>query len=192
MHGCVIDIEATGLEAVGPGWILCAVIQALEGERTKVFRYDKLHDDQAEERNLLGAIFGELAQYQLWVGHNIEGYDWPMLKSRAYVLGVALPQPAFIYDTCSAFRRCQFRTVLNVKGKPTARLDHIVDFFNFKQQKTAILPQMHWRCVWGKGKEKAIAMDDLAQHCVDDVGMTVKAYWELIGHDEKGVIRRAR
>lgn len=192
MHGCVIDIEATGLEGVGPGWILCAVIQALEGKRITVLRYDELHDRHAHETHLLKAIFNELELYQLWIGHNIEGYDWPMLTTRAYVLGVTPPQPAFVYDTCTAFRRCQFRTVLNFKGKPTAKLDHIIDFMNFKQQKTSILPRKHWECVWGKGKEKMVAMDELVKHCSDDVAMTTKAYWELITHDKKGVIRRAR
>jgi DNA polymerase elongation subunit (family B) len=96
MHGCVIDIEATGLEAVGPGWILCAAIQDLESNLIKTYRYDRLKDEQANEINLLSAIFKKLSQYQFWIGHNIEGYDWPMLKSRAYILGIPMPQPAFV------------------------------------------------------------------------------------------------
>lgn len=191
MKACVFDIEATALSAVGSGMILCAVIKPLEG-KAKVLRYDKLSCPPGHETILLEHIFKELSQYQLWIGHNIKSYDWPMLKSRAVILGVDLPLPAFYYDTLLGFRRLGYRTSLNQIGKPTAALDHVVDFFGLRQAKTKIYPRDHWRTVWETGKERRDAMDNLVAHCVADVAMNEEVYTRLIAADTTARLERLR
>lgn len=191
MRACVLDIESTGLEAVGPGFILCAVVKPLN-QKCISLRYDDLHDRPGNEKHLVEKILEQLSRYDLWIGHNIENFDWPTIKSRALVLGIPFIAPGFLYDTMQAFKRCRFRTTLNCVGKPTARLDHIVDFLAFKQQKTAIYPRAHWNTVWLTGKDRRNAMDELVAHCVADVEMTEKVYQELLPYDDKATIKRAR
>lgn len=191
MKACVFDIEATSLAAVGSGMILCAVIQPL-GEQPKIFRYDRLSCPPGKEIILLRHIFQELDKYQLWIGHNIKGYDWPMLKSRALLLDVITPKGAFFYDTCLAFRRLGYKTSPNAIGKPTASLDHVVDFFGYVQRKTKIYPREHWRTVWETGGERRRAMDNLVEHCVADVKMNEDIYWKLVGVDMTARLERLK
>jgi DNA polymerase elongation subunit (family B) len=160
------------------------------GKPVKTYRYDTLKDKPAHETNLLKAIFSELEKYNLWVGHNIINFDWPMLKSRAYILGVPIVRPAFAYDTCKGFQRVGFRTRLNSIGKPTSKLDHAVDFLGFLQEKTGIYPRAHWEGIWEVGAKRKQALDKLAGHCAADLRMTEKLYLELLEHDAKAKITR--
>jgi len=186
-----MDIETTDLGAVGAGFILCAVVQPYHGKQ-KTFRYDEVGDRPAHERKLLRALFAELAEYDMWVGHNIERFDWPFLRSRASILGVAIPfTPPFAYDTLHAFRRMQYRTRPNRDGRPMASLAHVVDFFGIPQLKTGIYPRQHWVSVWGKDKDqRAEALDHIVAHCQDDVKMNELVYDKLLAVDTRAVLRR--
>lgn len=190
MLGCVFDIETTSLSAVTGGMVLCATVKELNG-KMKTFRYDKLKCEPGQEKLLLVKIFNELSKYHLWIGHNIENFDWPFLTSRALMLGVDAPRGGFSYDTCKAWRRTGFRTMIHpATGKPVASLDHVVDFFGLPQQKTSILPREHWLTVWGTGRHKREAMNNLVSHCEADVDMTEQVYWKLLDYDRKARINR--
>lgn len=182
MNIAVLDLETTSLDAVGGGMIVCAVLKPLEGDPV-TYRYDEFHDRPGHEKKMLSDLLLSLRGYHLLVGHNIVGFDWGMLKSRAAILGVPFLHHPLAYDTMLAFKRTGLRTVLNGVGKPTAALDHIVDFFGYRQEKTKIYPREHWKTVWETGEERTIAIDHLVEHCVADVEMTEKIYWRLLDFD---------
>lgn len=182
MNIAVLDLETTSLDAVGGGMIVCGVIKPL-GEEPLVWRYDEFGDKPGKEKKMLTDLLKMLQPWHLLVGHNIVRFDWGMLKSRAALLGVPFLLHPLAYDTMLAFKRTGLRTVLNQVGKPTAALDHIIDFFGFEQKKTKIYPREHWKTVWETGEERKKAMDGLVEHCVSDVEMTEKIYWKLLDYD---------
>lgn len=180
MKTCVFDIETTDLAAVGPGWILCAVILDADKGTKKIFRYDKLKCELGAEKKLVTSIVDELAQYPLWIGHNIDKFDWPYIRSRANALNVPIHLDTTVtYDTLKAFRRSGLKTVQNFIGKPTGQLSHIADFFGIPQLKTALYPREHWVTVWGLGEQKTLAMNKLVDHCERDVKLTSQIFERL-------------
>lgn len=180
MKTCVFDIETTDLAAVGPGWILCAVVMDADRGTKTVFRYDELKCELGVEVKLVSEIVKELSKYPIWIGHNIDKFDWPYIKSRANSLNVPIHlETTVTYDTLKAFRRSGLKTVSNSYGQPTGRLDHLADFFGIKQLKTPIYPREHWLTVWGTGVNRKEAMNALVDHCVRDVTMTDKVYERL-------------
>lgn len=191
MDCAVLDLETTSLSAVGEGFILCGVIKPLRAKPI-VFRYDELGCKPAREGKLVRSILDTLDDYDLWIGHNIDHFDYNFLHSRAAQLGVPFYPRPLLYDTMKAFRRIGFLTVRNpLTGKPRANLDHIVDFFNIPQMKTKVgYPNAHWRTVWGDKKTRGEAMDTLVEHCVYDTVMTEEVYWKEIKLDPVWGIRR--
>jgi DNA polymerase III epsilon subunit-like protein len=193
MLSATFDIETSELEAVGAGWLLGAVIKPLGGE-PKLYRYDAYHCQRGHEYDLVRAVINELCRYDLLIGHNIENFDWNYLKSRAARLGLP-PPPArpFFYDTMKGFRRCGFKTIDNGYGKPTAKLEQIIDFFGLPQSKTHLYPADHWKTIWESGKDRTLAMDKLIdEHCLNDVIMTEQVYPLILRSDTNATIRRLR
>jgi uncharacterized protein YprB with RNaseH-like and TPR domain len=181
---CVFDIETTSLEAIGAGWMLCAVVLDLQTRKNYILRYDNLECQLGHEGRLVKALLYGLSRYQVLIGHNINRFDWPYIKSRAIRNSIEISPYRFgvSYDTLPAFRRCGFKTVPNMIGKPTCRLDHIIDFFGIEQEKTPLYPREHWVSVWGDGENdnaRKLAMDNLVDHCVKDVRMNEQIFWRL-------------
>ncbi|CAG1006653.1 DNA polymerase III subunit epsilon [Anaerolineales bacterium] len=193
MNCAVLDLETTDLHAVGGGFILCAVVKPLRGKPI-VFRYDEMHCRAFHEKRLVQALTDEMSKYHLWIGHNIDRFDFNFLRSRAVILGVPFPVQPMLYDTMLAFKRLGYLTVANpATGKPRANLDHVADFFNIPQLKTKVgYPNAHWRTVWGTGKERGEAMDSLADHCVRDTIMTQMIYERELPVDPVWGLRRKR
>jgi DNA polymerase III epsilon subunit-like protein len=193
MDCAVLDLETTSLSAVGEGFILCAVIKPLR-QKPIIYRYDQLHCRPAKEKNLVVAVLNELSKYHLWIGHNIDHFDFNFLRSRAISLGVPFYAQPMLYDTMKAFRRLGYLTTRNpVTGKPRANLDHVVDFFEIPQMKTKVgYPNAHWRTVWGNKDVKGEAMDTLVEHCVYDTVMTEEVYWRELPVDQVWGLRRRR
>jgi DNA polymerase-1 len=79
----VIDIEANGLENVTKIW--CVVCKDIDTGKLYIFRET---DHEAFK------IFSE--GVTLWIGHNILGYDWPVLVS---VWGCTHPDVTNVIDT---------------------------------------------------------------------------------------------
>ena len=104
MDCTVLDLETTDLSAVGGGFILCAVVKPLHQEPI-VFRYDEMHCRAFHEKRLVEALVAELEKYHMWIGHNIDRFDFTFLKSRAVLLGVPFTVATPTYDTMLAFRR---------------------------------------------------------------------------------------
>lgn len=191
MKAAVFDIETTGLDAIGSGALLCAVIKPLD-KASITLRGDDMHARPGSEKRLVQAVNDALSQYDLLIGHNIAGFDLPWLRSRAVYFGLPDPARPFVYDTLKAFRRLGYKTVPNRIGKPSAGLSHAVDFFGIEQDKTSVMPREWWASVWGKPTERQRAMDDIVSHCYSDVRMTEKLYWQLLRADHAASIRRQR
>lgn len=193
MDCAVLDLETTDLSAVGGGMILCAVVKPLR-KKPVVFRYDELRCRAFHEKRLVEALADEMQKYHMWIGHNVNRFDFPFLKSRANLLGVPFVQAPLTYDTMLAFKRIGYLTARNpITGKPRANLDHVVDFFNIPQMKTKVgYPNAHWRTVWGDADQKGEAMDTLVKHCIYDCAMTEEVYWRELPVDPVWGLRRIR
>lgn len=187
MKAAVFDIEVTDFAAIGAGKFLCCSIKPLM-EDVITFRYDK----HGGEKNTVKAVVDKLCEFDMLIGHNIVKFDWPYLMSKACLMDVIVPTRPFYYDTLQGFRRTGYKTVPNMFGKPSAGLDHIIDFFGFEQEKTKIYPREHWQTIWATGEDRTKAMDKLVEHCEADVNMTEKIYWKLMRADSSTSIRRLR
>lgn len=191
MRCATFDIETSGLAGIAEGFLMCFVIKPL-GSDPQVFRYDAMGCKPGQEKLLVEAVVRELNRYHMIIGHYIEGFDLPFVKTRAVQFGLSNHKPLMYYDTCSAFRGTKLRTTLNFKGNPRASLDHVVDFFGITQRKTSILPRDHWKAIWLEGKDQVDAMDFIVQHCVDDVSMNEEIYWKLLDVDTSYTPRRTK
>ena len=185
------DIETTSLDAVGAGVILCAVIKPQDGESV-VLRYDELKQNPGNDFRLVRQLLSELSQYEMLVGHNIERFDWNFIRTRAMIHGLPITFSPLAYDTLKAFKRTGFLTVPNMIGKPTGRLDHVVDMFGIPQMKTALYPREHWKTVWGNKAQRKEAMDKLVEHCVYDVHMNEQVFYSLYPYDKSCTLRRLK
>lgn len=198
MRAAVVDIETTGLEAAGPGLVLCVCVRPVSTGRTRTFKLDdyKFKPDPAfgfferQEKQLITEVLAELGKYDLLIGHNIEGFDLGFLRTRAQMLGIPFTLCPITYDTMLGFRRTKFRTVLNFKGKPTASMDIIGDFLGVTQLKTATYPVMRWQNIWGNETQRTEAMSEIVDHCQRDVRMNQAIYDILLPADNKVVLRR--
>lgn len=189
MKACVFDIETSGLDAIGSGTLLCAVIRPLRGKET-ILRADEFNGELGNDKRLLKAVIDELSKYNLLIGHNVINFDINWLRSRCiYHTMPTLPR-RFAYDTFRGFKRVGYKTVPNRLGRPSAGLGHVVDFFGFDQEKTSMFPRAHWATVWKRGAERKKAMDDLVDHCRADVAMTEKIYWELMPIDTSANVKQ--
>lgn len=187
---CVFDIETSGLDAIGSGFMLCAVVKPIGGRAT-VLRIDEIAGCKpGNERHLIEAVVDELNKYALWIGHNVIGFDWPWIKSRCKFFEMSIPRGMFCYDTLKGFRRLGYKTVPNRIGKPSAGLGHVADFFNIPNEKTAIYPRDHWETVWQIKPKRTEALDRLAEHCIADVRMTETVFNNLWPDDYNGKIIR--
>lgn len=191
MKSAVFDIEATDLAGIGAGSLLLVCVKPV-GKPVKTFRLDDLKCRPGREKKLVDAVFAELSQYDLLIGHNIDRYDWSFLRTRAYALGAKVPNPPLGYDTLQAFKRTGIRTRLNSFGKPSAGLAMVCDFFGFEQEKTAIYPREWWEAIWGNQKERRRAMDEIEAHCRKDVAMNEKIYQALLPIDANATIKRLK
>ena len=188
MKAAVFDIECSDLCAIGPGRFLCAVIKPLDSDKIWLFRHDLMGEGKA-----IAATVEVLGGFDLLIGHNIQKFDMPMMFSFFVSRGLhgEFCNP-FVYDTMLAFSRIGYRTRLNGFGKPTKSLAFAVDFFGIPQEKTSIFPREHWLTLWGKGKCRKEAMDNLVAHCMADVTMNEKLYWRILPDDKRAIIKRWR
>jgi uncharacterized protein YprB with RNaseH-like and TPR domain len=196
MKSVVLDIETSDLAAVGAGFMLCAVLRE-EGDWSpcKAFRYDSFKCDPGNEKTMLESMLVELSQYDMIIGHNIEKFDIPYLKSRALVLGVPFNLHPLTYDTLKAFRRLGYLSRPNGFGKPSAGLGIVADMLGVTSDdnaKTGIYPRAHWKAVWQIGKEREEALDEIVDHCKRDVCLNYEVFKVLWANDIGVNLRKLR
>jgi DNA polymerase elongation subunit (family B) len=199
MKSAVMDIETTDLAAVGSGILLCVGIKPLNGGKSVTFRLDDYDGDtendeygffEKQEMNMLWNVVGELDKYDLLVGHYIDKFDVPFLRSRAYQYGCTWNSHPLTYDTKSAFRRTGFLTRQNGFGKTSASMDMVADFLGLEQLKTKIYPREWWQSIWGNKEERTKAMNNIVNHNKRDIEMNSKLYPLLLANDPRVIIKR--
>ena len=198
MRSAVIDIETTALEGVGAGVILCACIRATTTGRVSTHRIEYRNEWnpseegflQTEETNLLLSLINDMTNYDLLIGHNIDRFDLPYIRSRAQARQVPFFQNPFVYDTMRAFGRTKLRTVLNGYGQPSKSMAMIADFLGLDQLKTNIYPRQWWQSIWGNAEEREAAMQEIIDHCKRDVRTNHEIYDLLLQYDMKASIKR--
>ena len=204
MKSCIFDIECTDFDAVGAGILVCAVVIPLETEIPQVFRldaYDKSVQGwldiskhgylEREEREALGDLFQYLSRFDLWIGHNIERFDIPYMKTRGMRREVPFRMHPITYDTFKAFRRVGIQTRPNGFGKPMAGLGAAADALKITDAaKTAVYSGEWWMQIWGNKEQRQIAFDAVVTHCIEDVKMNLGVYKELLPQDLKVNIKR--
>jgi len=199
LQSATFDIETTSLGAVGSGIIICVCIRPMQTKRTRTYHigmYDFEADNdfgflEREEKALLEAVKLEFQKYHVLIGHNIQNFDWPFLKSRAFRRGIQWDIYPALYDTLKAFRRTKYLTVPNGFGKPSGGLDMVADFGGINQEKTKIYPVAWWESVWGDKKERTATIQEIAAHCQADVRMNANVFDYLWAADMKAIIRKA-
>ena len=199
MYSAVLDIETTDLGAVGAGIITCVCVRPMQTKRTRTFHlgmYEFEPDPMAgflerEETALLEAVRDELRKYHILIGHNLERFDIPYIRSRAFIRGVTWDVYPVIYDTLKAFRRTRFLTRPNGFGGNSGGLAHVADFAGAVQDKTAIYPRAWWEQIWGNKKKRLDALNEVAEHCAHDVRMNAAIFDFLWAADMKPILRRA-
>ena len=196
MRTAVFDIETTSLAAVGEGILLGAVVRDVGSNCTNMYRIDGYKGDrrlgflEREEFTLLDDILCELARYDLLVGHNINKFDLPFLRTRAYRQGLEYKLVPFTYDTYKAFKRIGILTRPNGFGHPSAGLAHVIDYLGVPQKKDGVYPVEWWKAIWGNKKERHDAMDKIMNHCIEDVDMNSQGYPLLLSQDLRASIKR--
>lgn len=198
IRACVFDIETSSLEAVGAGFILCAVIVPV-GKRPKAFRYDEYHCSPGFEGRMLKAILGELESYDMVIGHNIDKFDIPYLRTRAMVLGIPCNLHPISYDTLKAYRRLGYLSRPNGFGKPSAGLGVVGDILGVttkENNKTVIgRSREQWKAIWenpSNRQERTDALDEIVSHCIRDVGLNEAVFNLLWKADANMVLRRIK
>lgn len=198
MYSAVFDIECTDLGAVGAGLITCVCIRPMNTKRTRtyhigMYEYEPSHDFgffERQERDLVNAVHEEMQKYHILIGHNIDKFDLPYLKSRAFRLGLEWNIVPFTYDTLKAFRRTGFLTRQNGFGKPSGSLAMVADFTGVKQEKTSIYPVEWWEQIWGNKQRRIDALKNIVDHCQKDVRLNANIWEYLWNSDKRGTMRR--
>lgn len=198
MQSAVLDIETSDLAAVGAGIILVVCVRPMQTQRTRTFQLDMYEYEpdplygflEREETDLLKAVHEELSKYHVLIGHNIEKFDLPYLRSRSFRLGVKWTILPALYDTLKAFRRTHYLTRPNGFGKPSGSLAMVADFAGVKQEKTNIYPADHWESIWGNKKARSEAIHNIADHCQRDVRVNANIFEFLWASDMKPVIKK--
>ena len=178
--------------------VLCVGIRPLSTGRTRVFRLDQYSFDKSdeygyferEEEALLIDSIAELDKYDLLIGHNIDKFDIPFLRSRAYQFGCVWPAHPLTYDTMKGFRRSGFLTRQNGFGKPSAGMDMVADFLGVVQLKTKIYPREWWASIWGSKQKRLDAMNEIVRHNEQDVRLNTLIYPILLANDPRVIIKR--
>jgi len=198
LKSAVFDIETSALEGIGAGMLICACVRPLSTGRTRSYKLEGQYEYskdfgffERQEKDLLIALLDELRKYDLLIGHNIERFDLPFLRTRAYRHGIQFDMMPIVYDTMQAFGRVRLRTIVNAQtGRPMKSLDMIADLLGVTQEKTKIYPAEHWQNIWGNEKQRAEAMGTLLDHCVKDVRMNAQIYDILLPLDSNLNIKR--
>jgi hypothetical protein len=145
---------------------------------------------ERQEKDLLTEVCQELDKYDLLVGHYIQKFDIPYLRSRSYQYQIPWMTRPLTYDTFVGFRNSGFLTRPNGFGKPCASMEMVADFLGLAQEKTHIYPAEHWQNIWGSKVQRLEAMNSLVDHCQRDVRMNAAMFPILLANDPKVNIKR--
>ena len=169
------DLETTDLKALMGRVLCCSFCPILEEGRTErpyTFRGDDKkykHRDPINDRKLVVASRDELEKYNLVIGWNSKLFDLPFLNARLAQYGERPFRPQFHMDPMYYARGSGLRI-------GSSKLDNVQKFFSLPETKTPI--------TWDDWKRAAMgdkpAMDNVVDHCEQDVKVLSMAYWKLL------------
>lgn len=129
-----------------------------------------IKDDVSKEADMLQKFFDDISQCKygdVFVGHNIIGFDLRVIKQRAMVLGVKIPS---IFPTDpKPWDKNVYDTMLKWDSRDFIKMDLIARAFGI-QGKGAVDGSMVYP-MWQEGKYA-----EIAEYCDDDVRMTIEVY----------------
>ena len=176
LRAAVFDIECMNFKAVGEtNFLICTSILPLD--RDEVETLSIRYDEKNKDIRLLKDVITALEKYDILIGHNIASFDMNWLHSRLMYHGLPTPQKRWLYyDT---YQRAK---TMAIKAERKS-LGHLIDFFDLKGIKTAVLPRA-WRNVASRTrKEHDHALQEIALHCEYDVYANREVFHAMYPHD---------
>lgn len=168
------DLECTSLSGM-IGRIICGVVKDVVppeygNGKVRVYRGDdpkyRNRKDTADDGKLVQAIRDDLEQADIIIGHNSILFDRKFLNARLMKAGLQPLSPKFMIDSMWAIR-----THLRASSK----LQNIQQFLGLPDEKTPI----SWD-QWQRGAAyDGEAIDDIVDHCIQDVLVLEEAYWRI-------------
>src|SRR5688572_6481548 len=162
------------------GRMLCCSFKPLvwhrEGEepewaRPYTFRGDdkkyRNGKDLADDSRLAIAVRDELEKYDIIVGHNSKLFDRKFLNARLMRYGERPLKSMWHLDTM---------WIIRTHAAMSSKLDNVQKHMGLPDEKTPITWDDWQR---GAGFDRA-AMDQIVQHCEQDVIVLAQAYWRLL------------
>jgi len=161
MKTAIFDLETSGLYA-NFGIILCCCVKEYGHKGVKTIRADDFPNWKKDKTNqllIITRIVNELRQYDILVAHNGTYFDkqWVNTLSMKYGFEADIRWKKFI-DPCLIARR-HLRLGRN-------SLDQLLDYFEVPNKKSHVSGRT-WIKASLNGDRKA--MDDIIEHCQEDV-----------------------
>lgn len=167
------DLECSNLSGMA-GRILCCSFKPILPDRSgEVYTFrgdDKKYrnkKDMADDSQLAVAIRNELEQYDLLVGHNSKLFDRKFLNARLLHAGERPAPSQWHIDTM---------WIIRSHIRASSKLALAQNFMGLPEEKTPITWDDWMR---GMAFDRA-AMDNIVQHCEQDVKVLEQAYWRLL------------
>jgi uncharacterized protein YprB with RNaseH-like and TPR domain len=168
----IFDIETTGLRA-DYGYMLCICVkEVLKGGlngKIHTLRIDDLRNpDPKSDKWLIKETVKLLNSFDLLIGWNTSGFDFPFINSRAMKYRILPPQRNFRHDLLFVAR-----------GIGQLRSNRLVvwdEFLNGHALKTVTSPKTHIDSIRGVRE----AINFIVDHCERDVISTEKIYKRFI------------
>jgi len=186
---CVFDIETTDLKAQGrKGFMVCCSILPLEAEKphTHVIAFG---ENDGDDRRVLREAIKDLSQYDMLIGHNINGFDLNWLDTRRKVHDMQPLRRWYVFDTLHVAQSLGWLT-------ERKSLAFLCDAFNIPSIKTAVYPSA-WNEIRSSDEhEFNAARDSIVYHCETDVlsnrGLFFKLWPDSFGLNQPALKRWSR
>ena len=173
MRVVAYDLETTDLGG-NFGRILCASFKHVQDPDGRgevyTFRGDQKpyrQRDIIDDGKLATAIRDELEKYEVIVGHNHLLFDNKFLNAKLLKAGERTLAARWQIDTM---------WVVRTHFRMSSKLDNVQKMLNLPDEKTPISWD-NWARASAWVKE---AMDDVQEHCEQDVKVLEQAYWKLL------------
>lgn len=159
----VFDIETTDLDGYF-GELICIVIKRLGHEDFVEFRIDNYKNEKA----LLKAVVKYLDSFDMLVGWNSSGFDFPFLNTRCLIHSLKVPARKYRRDLMFVSRGNIRLSSHSLKNVGLKLLGHT--------SKTRTTPEIKRGVV----KRDRKSIDFVVNHCYRDVKDTEKIYLKLM------------
>lgn len=179
LRAAVFDIETTSFTATGyEGIFVCGCILPIGERDAEVITYKTSFEPDAEQASLAQFLHA-LSGYAFIVGHYIQNFDLPWLRTRTAHLGLPHPATWMLFDTCLVARS------LNIMSKRKS-LAFLVDHFKGldpedtgEDDKTALYPHKLSLLRSRHEEEYTRALNFIVDHCQRDVRMNLYVFDQL-------------